>query len=65
MATSRMMVFPMENLMDNAGIRWNAVCGETRTYRVEWGKSRRWDQRLTYHYIILFRFIGTEVRIER
>lgn len=28
-------------IMDNAGIRWNAVCGETRTYRVEWGKSRR------------------------
>ena len=30
--------------------RWNAVCGESRMHGVEWGKSPRWYQRLTYHY---------------
>lgn len=33
--------------------RWNAVCAETRTYGVKWGKRRRLFQTLTYHYSCL------------
>ena len=36
--------------------RWNAVCGESRTHGVEWGKSPRLYQRLTYHYYIAVAF---------
>ena len=31
-------------------IRWRAECGESRTLGAEWGKIRRWFQRITYHY---------------
>lgn len=35
--------------------RWNAVCGESRTHGVGWGKSLRLYQGLTYHHMRLIK----------